>query len=391
MPVMPHGHPHQVPVPPAEEQEEEEDIPVPTMSPNLPGPLQISSLKRAVARVLKLGTSEEDLARLQVSSEQLAAVNMVANTKRDLLLCLATGAGKSMAYLAPTMLPEYRGTTVVIIPLRALQADVTERVAALGNGAIAWTGTAPQQDPPIIIVSAEKAIGNQFVTYLAHLEANKKLFRVVYDEVHLLLTSAYRQTLRSVLTITGKFYAPHLYLSATLPPHLEAVLRCELGKSTFVTIRGPSQRSNLAYKVTLKTSLADMEKELKEMVTTKLQTYDAGDRMVVFSFSKADAKLVQNLLGARTGLYHGDLSTPEKDDMLRAWKAGELSVMSSTSGFGVGVDYGRVRDVIIFGGVPRPSLLCPAGRSRRAQPPDHCHRHSRDLDRLAEEVGKLAS
>ena len=339
-PLQPHPHPHPHPHPQPHPQVQ------PPLETDFPLPSQLDDLKGAIARVL-----QKPVAQVVVSEQQLGAVHTVANTKRDLLLCLATGAGKTMAYMAPTLLPTYRGTTVVIVPLRALHTDVTERAQALGNGAISWTGNAPTTYPPIIIVSSEKAIGNPFLAYLTHLDATEKLTRIVYDEVHLFLTSQYRQSLRSVLTFTGKYRCPHLYLSATMPAELESALRHELGGSTFITIRGPSQRPNLEYRVATKKTSREMEEFLMEQVTSKFSRFDPADRMIIFCFSIADTKAVQALLSPdlRVGIYSGEMETREKDNALRSWKAGDLPIMVATSGFGVGIDYPRVKDVIIYG------------------------------------------
>jgi len=78
---------------------------------------------------------------------------------------------------------------VVISPPRALQEDLTRRVNQLGNGAAAWTGSAPPQRPSIIVVSSEKAISSNFLEYLSELEAAKNLTLIVYEEVHLYLTA----------------------------------------------------------------------------------------------------------------------------------------------------------------------------------------------------------
>ena len=49
------------------------------------------------------------------------------------------------------------------------------------------------------------------------------------------------------------------------------------------------------------------------------------------------------------GIYHSYLSGAEKDEAVRKWREGSTPLMIGTSGFGLGLDYPRVRDVIIVG------------------------------------------
>ena len=339
--------------------------------PQHPPPDQVLRLKVAIAQTIGVAVDQ-----LQVTEEQLAAVHMVANTSRDLLLTTPTGSGKTIAYMAPTNLSTYTGTTVVILPLRALQEDAVDRAARLGNGSVAWSGRAPDSFPPIVIVSTEKAISSSFLHYLSSLKAQRKLFRIVYDEVHLLLTSGYRLGMRNVLTMTGR-YGPHLYLSATMPPTLERALRKELGDSQFVTIRAPAHRRNLAYVIDDRPTWSDMEESLVALVESKLGTYTAESKMVIFAMTVKMAGELHALLqpvDPSIGLFTGESSPEEKSRLLQSFKAGNTRIVVCTSGFGVGIDVKGIEDVVIYGLTYDLLTFCPAERPWRERP--WCARHS---------------
>ncbi len=49
-------------------------------------------------------------------------------------------------------------------------------------------------------------------------------------------------------------------------------------------------------------------------------------------------------------VYHGKLTEDQQEQVHQLWCQGEVSVMVATSAFGMGVDYGHVRLIIIYGG-----------------------------------------
>jgi len=119
-----------------------------------------------------------------------------------------------------------------------------------------------------------------------------------------------------------------------MPVHLESALRHELGGSTFITIRGPSQRPNLEYRVATKKTSREMEEFLMEQVTSKFARFDPADRMIIFCFSIADTKAVHALLSPdlRVGIYSGEMETRRTRQLSQALLKNINVIKSERSG-----------------------------------------------------------
>ena len=64
-------------------------------------------------------------------------MRLVANHAPEVLLVLATGSGKSLAFMLGSSLPDAR-TTVVVVPLVLLRLDLLRRCREMGLNPIVW-------------------------------------------------------------------------------------------------------------------------------------------------------------------------------------------------------------------------------------------------------------
>jgi superfamily II DNA helicase RecQ len=116
----------------------------------------------------------------------------------DILVILPTGAGKSVAFMAPAW-AEKEKTTVVIVPFVALINEMEERCKERGLSCYIWgdSGTAPNTAAQVVLVSVHNAIKPEFQQFLVRLEGSEKLARLVIDESHSVLTQRnFRQIMR---------------------------------------------------------------------------------------------------------------------------------------------------------------------------------------------------
>ena len=96
------------------------------------------------------------------------------------------------------------------------------------------------------------------------------------DEAHLYLgLSEFRNGFRDVLSIMAAHAVPHLFLTVTLPPHLENALCDELGVRV-PTVRGDSHRRNLAWSVTMTPGTPAMRKTAVEITKERIRQYQEG-------------------------------------------------------------------------------------------------------------------
>ena len=91
---------------------------------------------------------------------------------------------------------------------------------------------------------------------------------------------------------------------------------------------------------------------LKALVETKLATYTATSRMMIFAMPCSWLGTFIHLLltvDPPIGRFTGDTSSRSKDTLLKSFKAGTTRIVVGTTGFGVGIDVKGVEDVIVYG------------------------------------------
>ena len=104
-------------------------------------------------------------------------VEAIAARHAEVIIVLPTGAGKSLTFMIPPLLPQ-AGTTVVVVPLVALKQDIVRRCwdAQIDYGL--WDA---HGDPdrfvgcPLLFVSVEQAVREPFRRFLARLDAHQQL------------------------------------------------------------------------------------------------------------------------------------------------------------------------------------------------------------------------
>ncbi|KAI9484783.1 hypothetical protein BDB00DRAFT_891912 [Zychaea mexicana] len=180
------------------------------------------------------------------SSAQAVAIQHALLGQNDLLVAFPTGGGKTSVYLAPLM--KENQTTVLVLPLVALAADVIKRVKDLNVSCGEYTNSmsAVQHLPRLLLVSIKQAATSRFAAFLRLAHSSGKISRVVLDEAHLAVQSAdYRQSMHQLLWLRT-VQVPLICLTATLPVSMEKELSICLGTS-FNVIRACTVRENLKY------------------------------------------------------------------------------------------------------------------------------------------------
>jgi superfamily II DNA helicase RecQ len=102
---------------------------------------------RAMQRILK----KQDVGFRSV--EQELAVHAVLDKQTPLVVVLPTGGGKSLLFMVAALV-ERGGMTVIVVPYRALRANLVERVKASGIDCIEWQH-GETNIAPLVLVSAD--------------------------------------------------------------------------------------------------------------------------------------------------------------------------------------------------------------------------------------------
>ncbi|PON69537.1 DNA helicase, ATP-dependent [Parasponia andersonii] len=301
--------------------------------------------------------------------------------KRDSLVVMATGSGKSLCYQVPPLISGKTG--IVVSPLISLMQD---QVMALKQRGIkaeflgsAQTDQSVQRKAEsghfnILYMTPEKAclIPNSFWSNL--LNVGICLFAV--DEAHCIsewghdFRVEYKQLdkLRGILA-----NVPFIALTATATEKVRNdIINSLKMKDPYVSI-GSFDRQNLYYGVKSfnrgQSSVDELVKEIAKYVAI------AGSTIIYCTTIKDVEQIFKSLqeVGIKAGIYHGQMGSKARAESHRLFITDELHVMVATIAFGMGIDKPDIRQVIHYG-CPK-SLECyyqESGRCGRDGVPSIC-------------------
>ncbi|KAM6578500.1 hypothetical protein CsatB_030337 [Cannabis sativa] len=301
--------------------------------------------------------------------------------KKDCMVVMATGSGKSLCYQVPPLVAGKTG--IVVSPLISLMQD---QVMALKERGIkaeflgsAQTDQSVQKKAEnghfnILYMTPEKAclIPNSFWSNL--LNVGICLFAV--DEAHCIsewghdFRVEYKQLdkLRGILV-----NVPFVALTATATEKVRNDIINSLKMKDPVVSIGSFDRHNLFYGVKLfnrgQSSVDELVKEIAKYLAS------AGSTIVYCTTVKDVEQIFKSLqdVGIKAGIYHGQMNNKARAESHRLFIRDELHVMVATIAFGMGIDKPDIRQVIHYG-CPK-SLECyyqESGRCGRDGVPSIC-------------------
>ncbi|KAH8092258.1 P-loop containing nucleoside triphosphate hydrolase protein, partial [Cristinia sonorae] len=275
---------------------------------------------------------------------QGALIEHVIAGKRNILAVLPTGSGKTDTLL---MLADTDGSTrvlVMILPLNALHADVHARARQYGLQVAKFSRSNKfNRNAQIVTVAIESVEHPQFHAYLQELKVSGRLYRIVFDEIHMVITEksyrpAFSQALRLCLHGTQI-----IGLSATLPPHLVQPLT-DITHIKWHVLRMPSNRKELRFGVKTAPSRKVLLRGVCAYISWALKSSEGSKKLVVALCDTIDTadRLAEKLqvmsLHSRTGL-----------EALEAIRAGKQRVLVATSAAEAGLDLPMVTWVLRVG------------------------------------------
>lgn len=295
----------------------------------------------------------------------------------SLLASMPTGAGKSLVFQMAALHGREReagACVVVIVPTIALAMDhqrSLQRITGL-EGSIALTSDFGPSDlrekldsfrrgeVPILLLGPEMALRDDVQAALAEAASqesaafglNARLTHLVVDEAHIVESwgRSFRPDfqrlpalLRHLRTINSSLRL--ILLSATLPPAARKVLKRDWGEaSEWCEVDAKVAR----YEHDIIVSSFESEEDRDRAVDY------AVDRLprptIVYTTEVSDSlRLYQRLLQrgyARVGIFNGESTTEQRQDVVNRWASDELDLVVATSAFGMGVDKANVRSII---------------------------------------------
>lgn len=270
--------------------------------------------------------------------------------RRDTLVIMPTGGGKSLCYQLPALL--FDGLTLVVSPLIALMQDQVDQLRQLGVPAAFLNSTLTAA--AYQATAAQARSGRLKLLYMApetllraeslQLLADSRLAAIAIDEAHCISQWGhdFRPEYRQLVSVRRRFpEAVCLALTATATPRVQEDIRTTLafpGDTAFVA---SFDRPNLFIEVQPKVDTA--RQILDFLAAHPTQTgiiYCSTQRHVDDLSALLQAKGISALP------YHAGLDKSVRERNQRAFMVDDVRVMVATIAFGMGVDKPDVRFVL---------------------------------------------
>lgn len=269
--------------------------------------------------------------------------------KRDALVVLPTGGGKSAIYQVPAML--LKGPVVVISPLLALQQDQIANLDDRGHRAVRISSaeTPGQQEQALHALKTGQA-RFLFITpeqlsrpdRRAQVKALEPAL-VAIDEAHCI--STWGHDFRPDYLLLGKFirdigHPPIVALTATASPPMREDIIARLGLRKPRVLVSGLDRPNLFLEVGHTPS-----EDVRWRRLIALLQEDPGPGIVYVPTRRRAEDLAKKLkaAGYKAGYYHGGLAASTREKRHVEFLDGRLPVMVATSAFGMGIDKPDIR------------------------------------------------
>ena len=275
-------------------------------------------------------------------------------SKKDSLVLMPTGGGKSICYQLPALLME--GTAIVISPLISLMKDQVETLRANGIPAGVLNSSNDETENAnlrracisgqlkLLYISPEKLLSE--ADYLLR-DMTLSLFAV--DEAHCISQWGhdFRPEYARMGFLRNQFpNVPMIALTATA----DKITREDIVRQ--LQLRQPQifissfDRPNLSLSVKRGYQPKEKSKAIVDFITRH-----RGESGIVYCMSRSKTETVAQMLqkhGIRCGVYHAGLSARQRNETQDDFINDRIEVVCATIAFGMGIDKSNVRWVIHY-------------------------------------------
>jgi ATP-dependent DNA helicase RecQ len=270
--------------------------------------------------------------------------------RRDSLVVMPTGGGKSLCYQVPAELAQR--TDIVVSPLISLMKDQIDGLRECGYPAAALYSGMPfdairETEAQIaagryrlVFVAPERLLTPRFLQLIERLQ----ICAFAIDEAHCIshwghdFRPEYRQL--AELKIRFSQASVHAY-TATATERVRADIAAQLGLQNPAVLVGTFDRPNLVYRIVPR---VDAQTQVLEVLRRHSRR-----AAIVYCISRKDVEAMAEVLqanGLRAAFYHAGMEANERRRTQDAFAAEEIDVVAATVAFGMGIDRSDVRCVI---------------------------------------------
>lgn len=338
----------------------EQSFPPGPTGPPIPAD-HLEALPESIAHHAKLFFGIETLTPYQMS-----AVGACYQGK-DVFVVLPTGAGKSLCYQLPALMPQAQGRFVLVIsPLISLMEDQVLSLSQKQIPALTFSGARSRAWDDAkngryrLVYCSPEFVGrhlDRMVSYFQH-----QILLIAIDECHCVSEWGhhFRPSYRELARLRARFQnVPFMCLTATATAEvrMDVIRIFKLRPSKTLHLRGSVNRQNIYYRVLQRTSsvFADLgdflalQSDDKERPAVDNSVIGPYSSTLIYVSTKQDAESLARTLkdaGVACAAYHAGLGTSERSTIHHQFLADELQVVCATVAFGMGIDKPDVRRII---------------------------------------------
>lgn len=290
------------------------------------------------------------------NSFRLKQENIINNVleKRDTLVLMPTGGGKSLCYQVPAMI--FDGLTLVVSPLIALMKDQVDALRLNGIEAafLNSTQTSEEQeqliqrtrsgDLKLLYLAPEKLMsGDQYSTFLDSIKKSQVRL-IAIDEAHCIshwghdFRPEYLMLARLKKVFPG---VPMIALTATADKLTRKDIIEKLALTDPAVFVSSFNRANIRY-------IVEPKRDSVEKLMTFLHKRRDQSGIIYCLSRRSTESLVENLQleGFSALAYHAGMDREQRSRHQEMFLRDEVRIMVATIAFGMGIDKSNVRFVV---------------------------------------------
>ena len=277
-------------------------------------------------------------------------------SRRDSVVVLPTGGGKSLCFQAPALVSG--GLGLVVSPLISLMKDQVDTLVGNGVPAALYNSTLGADAKAsvsagiregryrLLYVSPERLAGEGSDGFLAKLVPANVQF-VAIDEAHCISQWGhdFRPEYRQLGRLRTAFPNVSLHaFTATATARVRRDIAVQLGLQSPIELVGSFDRPNLIYRVIPRSTL---KRQIQDVLARR-----TGQAGIIYCTSRREVDALAAWLqeiGIRARPYHAGLSDEERSRNQDAFLDEHADVVVATVAFGMGIDRSDVRFVVHAG------------------------------------------
>ena len=272
--------------------------------------------------------------------------------KRDTLVIMPTGGGKSLCYQIPALI--FKGLTIVVSPLISLMKDQVEQLTELGVPAVVLNSSLSNEEysrnlervkkngVKLLYLAPEALLTPGMLSMLSSLQVDC----LAIDEAHCISEWGhdFRPEYRQLVGVRSRFpLATCVALTATATPRVQEDIKNNLKFDASNEFIASFNRENLFIQVTPKNNPTSQTIEF-------LRNYP-DQSGIIYCFSRRQVDDLYETLKSRgysVRPYHAGLSNTKRTQNQELFIRDDVQIIVATIAFGMGINKPNVRFVIHF-------------------------------------------